>query len=343
MSFGAMARASRARRSVARAGRAWILPLFFPWSILAAAPLPGQTLLSASWTNSGADELRRGCLVSSPGSSRCEEFALSALMIPRLVGFFATGGAPLPGSAGTLGRRVKAPRVSIYLAPAMAFGGALDHSRGPAQAARQSAMGLGIRLGAAAGLLEGFQLPGSTTGFLSLDLLAAYGSLWLPAHLEGGGGRVDSFGGGVRLGILRESFTMPGIAVSAGRHWHSGFGAGLLDGGDAGELRDGLRTTTLRATFGKNWFVLGIMAGAGWDLYGSSPVLRLSALETTTGEVSSKREVYFLSLWYNLLIFQLSGEAGFGTGTARPFPVSVPELDPREGSWYGSLGGRVTF
>lgn len=297
----------------------------------------------------GVTELATLCAGDHPDLlSTCRELALAAMAVQRGVGLASALGSDVPGTSSTAGRRMgNVPRFGFALA-------ATGTGMGMPRVSARSVEGLaeevdptvtGLRGVVSAGLVDGVQFAPGIGGFLSADLTASYSRLWLPEG-EGFGGPSSGVGLGARVGILRESFTMPGLSLSVARRWHETVRTGHVEDGNPGELETDLEVTSLRAMLGKNWFVVGLMAGAGWDRYeGEATVSATGGVDdpgAVSGRLASERTVCFVSAWYNFLISQLSAEVGVADGVSDPFDVRSGGYDPAGRSWFASLAVRVT-
>jgi hypothetical protein len=130
------------------------------------------------------------------------------------VGLALSGGNPVPGAASTLGTRVRKPQVSV----AARVTGVPSDFPGIENFATndESAFFLpGINLDASIGVFNGFSLAPTVGGFASVDLIASAGTVPVPEDDGFDSGRVSGWGLGARIGILRESFTAPGVSLSA--------------------------------------------------------------------------------------------------------------------------------
>ena len=308
-----------------------------------------ETLLR--WSDlRGLTELVELCTTGNPDLvSPCREAGLVAMSLQQGVGLVGALGSDVPGSASTLGRRLGSmPRLGLSVS-----GGILGVSV-PEIAAATSA-GLegketlalaGMRVDFAAGILDGFRLAPTVGGILAVDLIGSYSWARLP---EGAGvsGASSGVGLGARVGLLRESFTLPGISVSATRRWHGSIQGGEIDAGTAIQADADLTVSSLRAVAGKNWFVLGIMGGMGWDRYEGDARLSVPRGATdagsVTGHIASERTIYFVGAWFNFLITQLSGELGVADGVADPFGDRAGAYDPAGFTWYLSAAFRLTL
>ncbi len=313
------------------------------------APASAQELPRGRTGVEGATELATLC--ARGGADRtapCRELVLAALAVQRGVGLASALGSDVPGETSTAGRRMgRVPRLGFALA-------AIGTGMGMPRVSARSIQGLaeeadptvvGLRGVVSAGLLDGFQLAPGIGGILSADVTASYSRLWLPEE-EGFGAASSGIGLGARVGVLRESFTTPGLSVSIARRWHETVRVGDVGQGNPGEMETDVQVTSLRAMLGKNWFVVGLMAGAGWDRYvGKTAVSAMEGVDgpgAATGRLASERTVYFASAWYSFLISRLSLEAGVADGVSDPFDDRSGEHDPAGRSWFASLAVRIT-
>ena len=286
---------------------------------------------------------------TSAGPSACRELALAAASVQRGVGLAAALGSDIPGSSSTMGRRIgRMPRIGISVAamgvriatPGLAGAGLADLEK------RNTGWVTGLRFGAAAGVLDGFQLATAVGGVLSVDVVASYSLLRLPAA-AGFDGWSSGGGAGLRVGLVRESFTLPGVSVSAMRRWRGEVRAGAPPGGGAPAVETDVVTTSLRATAGKNWFLVGLLGGIGWDRCEGDARLSASSEDgmdsSVEGRLRSSRRLYFAGAWFNYLVSRMSVEAGLAEGVANPFPDRTGAFDPGESSWFVSAAVRITL
>ncbi|HZD04850.1 MAG TPA: hypothetical protein VE173_08025, partial [Longimicrobiales bacterium] len=254
-------------------------------------------------------------------SSPCLETVLALQAAQGIVGLAASGGAELSGSSSTLGKRYGGtPRFGLagrvgFVDASMP--GVLGPATGPAPDA--GAFAPSIQATAAVGLFQGFSPAPTVGGLLSLDVLATFSWVDLP----GDRGFRDSPAGlglGVRVGVFRESFTLPGITLSATRRW---MGKVRL-GGDGEEGTRGdldLTVTSFRASAGKELLAFGFLGGVGWDRYRSATTLVVlpggaggpeGAAEE--GAFTSDRLLFFAGAGYTFLVAQISAELGWARG-----------------------------
>ena len=221
------------------------------------------------------------------------------------------GAAAVPGSASTLGWRYgRTPRATMWLATGGSSASVPaifteDHEQ---LRAASSFMVPSVRMGVAVGAFEGLSLLPTLRGFLALDLLVQGGFAILPGS-KGYLGSASNYTLGARIGIVRESFDVPGVTLSV-RHTLGG----MIE--QTGQRESPIwvsaepRITSLRATVGKDLIAVGIILGAGLDLYGADARYAMGG-ERSAGRFSGSRNNYFFGLAHNFLFVQVSAEAGF--------------------------------
>jgi hypothetical protein len=166
---------------------------------------------------------------------------------------------------------------------------------------------------------------------------------------EGFRGAVNSWAAGGRLGLLRESFTAPGISVTT---MYRRVGDLRWMGTERNptphfEVRE-LANLSVRAAASKRLAGLGFTAGAGWDRYefggsvelagdGTWPVLSLR-----DDHLESSRTTFFASAAYTMLVLHAVAEAGWQAGGS-----SSPDIPDSgrlgAGAFYGSLALRLVY
>jgi hypothetical protein len=259
----------------------------------------------------------------------CNQVAIGEITQQR-VGTAFTGGNPVAGASSTLGMRLGAlPRISVGV---RASGLKLTIPNAETSSANDelSSFIRSTNVDAAVGVFSGLSLLPTVGGFGSVDLLASYGTVSLPDD-DGYGDGPSSWGAGIRVGILRESFTAPGIAVSA---MYRGIGDVVHTMGQP-ELDNGSITTlennsvlSLRGTVGKRILMLGAVAGVGYDRYSSDA--RIAHFGPTVNrEISSSTTTLFANLSWTMLILNIVGEGGVLRGD--------------ENTYFGSLAIRLAL
>lgn len=278
----------------------------------------------------------------------CTDAALALGGLRAGIGLAAAQGSPVPGSASTLGRRMaSSPRVALSLRGGLARARFADPGTGSGSPDERGSWARTLEGQVTVGLVEGWSLLPTVGGFLSLDLIGTLGLVGL-SESAGFEGSVQEAGYGARIGVFRESFTLPGVSVSLARR-HLGEVEWGEDGSDGARLAFKPTVTSLRATVAKDLLALGVLGGWGWERYGGSSSLtaRRTVLGVArTGEASSDdfhtdRHLLFAGLSYTFLVLQLSAEAGWANGFSGP--DGSGGWDPGSGSLFGSIAGRLTY
>ena len=313
---------------------------------LSRAGVAGQLPLGRAEPKGVAD-LAEACGVTAP-EAVCWELALAALAVQRGVGMASTLGSDIPGTASTVGLRLGSrPRLSLSVGAAGAWVGR-PFVGADAGALGRSMTATGFRGAAAVGVSEGMRFGPGIGGFLSLDATLHLSRIWLP---RGAGFESPSTGVGIggRIGILSESFTTPGISVSVVHRWQGTMTVADSAGGSGNEIEAGVEVTSIRGVVGKNWFVVGLMAGVGWDSYGGNAAVRIAGSQGAeadpSGRVASARALYFAGGWLNFLVSQLSAEFGVADGALDPLDGVADRhrgYDPTRRDFFLLVSMRVT-
>jgi hypothetical protein len=202
---------------------------------------------------------------------------------------------------------------------------------------------------ATVGVFDGFFLAPTVGGFGSIDLSAS--AHWIKAPRERGfDENVTGWGIGGRLGVLRESFTLPGVSLSVSRRWVGETELWSSEGQGFDGTGFDLAITSVRGVVGKDIFGVGLFGGAGWDRYSGDADITVPPELTGTeglgasGSIRSNRRIYFLGGSLTFLALQVSGELGLAEG----FDAEVPAtdgggFDPGKRASYGSIAIRLTF
>lgn len=287
----------------------------------------------------------------------CRELAVTGQAARAGTTLLAGGGSELSGSAATLGWRLASvPRIALSVEaglgriPAPRFG----TEPSPEPLPEESFTAPALQLSAGVGVFDGFSPAPTVGGILSVDLLGT-GSVVLLPDEHGFDGSASVYGIGARVGILRESFTLPGVSVSAVQRWGGETTMSATDppGGPA-EPRVAFETSTtsVRATVGKDLVAVGLLAGVGWDRH-AGRIEIASGLPDTTGAADAglgeteglvdSRFLAFGGASLNFLILQLTAEIGRAQGMDRVPDRPGGGFDPTDASWFGSIGARLTY
>lgn len=287
------------------------------------------------------------------------------------LGILLAGGNPTLGTASTGGVRLGViPRVSLT-ARLNVVGARLPDIRQEAESEAEQFMLPAPAVGAnlSVGLTQGFSLAPMIGGFGAIDLLGSVSVLPLSLLGDEFGDNAFSWGAGARVGLIRESFVTPGVSVSL--MYRSlgdvsfgdvceGTEAPIADNrfactgdGDFGEIRFGLDNWSARAAVSKRILGLGLTAGVGYDRFETSAdfAFRAPVAPATEGiyrfngvAVDNDRWSAFVDASFTLLIGSLVAELGWmqGADPIQGFP-EASDFDPGEGTFFGSLGARLSL
>ena len=279
----------------------------------------------------------------------CLEGALALQAARGGVGLAASSlGTPVPGSSSTLGRRLgSSPRFALSVRGGFTRTDMPDPRA--SGVAKNTFWARTVEVGVTVGVLDGFALVPTVGGIFSFDLL---GSATLVELSDGAGfsGSVEGLGYGVRLGLLRESFTLPGVSVSVIRRSITEAEWGR-PAADRVSLTFKPTVTSVRAAAGKDLLAFGVLGGWGWERYSGSTVLAVQETEDdsvrtgqfSSGDFANSRQLYFGGISYTFLVLQLSAEGGYATGWDEAPGRPAGGYDPTKGSVFGSVAGRLTW
>ncbi len=319
---------------------------FSGW-ILAGCLIGGLASAAAPLRAQNPDALPSPCAPDPELLARCAELRLAAQALGTGLTLAQTGGSPLPGAASTLGRRfATTPRWALAARTGFTKFDLPDIRSGAVPAESNGVTATTIEGTVAIGVIEGFSPQPTVGGVLALDVLGKLGKTFV-SEGEGFDRNPTHFGYGLRIGLFRESFTLPGVSVSAMRV-HSG--KVELSGGSMGlgaaEVES--TTTSFRGTVGKDFMAMGVLAGIGWDRISSEGLLRARPLpgSTSTGDVVSRfsgldtdQTMLFVGLSRTILVAQMGLEAGWAEGQE----TRSTGFDPLGSALYVSFSLRLTF
>ncbi len=253
-----------------------------------------------------AEDLAAQCAAAGGNATHCARGAGAGRDLAGYVAVLAGPGSAVPGQASTLGMRIGgAPRFAVSLRGAgvsVVVPDLLDTN-----GSRESSFfGSAAELTLALGVFEGLSVLPTVGGLFSVDI---FGSASLPFYLpsEEVDRSVSVLSVGARLGLLRESFTLPAVTLSVARRFS---GEVILEPLDLVGADPGI--TSLRATVGKDLFAFGVLAGVGWDDISSATTLRATNGAVVTADVEASRRTYFLGLSRQLSVLSwISAEVGW--------------------------------
>ena len=298
------------------------MTLRFQWGArlglaLVVACSPG---LRAQDVNSLADR----CQSAAPAATtQCLDGSVASQALLGHTGLLAGLGSEIAGSPTTLGRRIgSTPRLALSIRAGGLYARLPDLTDRQNASVREATFFLPtLHSSFSLGVFDGFRLMPTVGGFLSLDLLAQTSMVFLP-EAQGFDGRVASLSVGARLGILRESFTLPGITVSASRRLLGVVRMGSVPLGDPTEIEVDPSVASYRLVVGKDLFAVGLLLGMGWDVYSTEVRMRvaddLARSVTVRAPLEASRPLFFGGASLNFLVLQLSAEFGWAKGFTAP-------------------------
>ncbi|MEZ4414517.1 MAG: hypothetical protein R3E10_02065 [Gemmatimonadota bacterium] len=303
------------------------------WLVVGGAPAP---LVAQS----GAPALVARCSGGDAGlAPACGDAVLGAMGLGLGSSLLMSGGAVVPVPPNTLGRRVPqgGPRASLSLRLLAATVSTVRMGEGAQPAAPLEETGWGFRAAVAAGVFDGLRPIPSVGGLFSLDLFATVDHLGVASAAVREGGW--AWGGGARLGLLRESFTTPGVAVDLAT---SRTGKLRLQSGATDPVTVGVRAHSLRVSVGKDLLGVGAVGGVGRDWSRMDVELQLPGAQPAQGSIDTSRDVAFLGATLNYLVAQLSAEVGWAGGIN---PPGVPStiINPSRERLFGSFAVRLIY
>lgn len=322
---------------------------------LAAAPLLVAALLAPA--TASAQTIAPGCVGQGLGEDACQKAAdIFAFLAPQLAATIAGGNATLGqgGNLGGLGRFALSVRATA-LRGELPSVDEVNVAVGPAQATdfgvEEQWVGVPqVDLGI--GIFRGFPLAISNVG--GIDLLVS--ASWIPevetddVTLRATDGQFR-FGGGVRLGILQESPTVPGVSITYLRRGLPTLDVTARAGDDTlSVLGTEVTVDSWRLVASKQLFAIGFAGGIGQDRYDSETSVSVVVNEPGVPRIAPPPAAFsqrmtrtnaFASLALHLGVVRLVGEVGSVWGgegaTFNTFSGSTP-ADER---FYGSVGLRV--
>lgn len=312
----------------------------------AAALIAGAMVWVVPSSAQTTGQLVEACAAAGGATRLCTGAAVGARAVQSQVGLLAGTGVEIPGTATTLGTRVGGgPRLAFSVRAGLVDMSFPDLSD-PLVTREAGAMATAVHGRASAGLFDGFQLMPTVGGFLSLDVFGQASLLFLPED-EGLTGASRSFSAGVRVGILREGFTVPGISVSVAKRFPDD--VSYLAAGGPGGVEVAPSVNSYRAALGKDLFAIEWLAGVGYDEYDGEVTLNVvgsggaGGRVTTSAPLGSDRLMYFGGASTTLgIVLTISVEAGWAEGFEGVPGWDGPH-DPTSGTLFGGVAARLTL
>ena len=307
----------------------------------AACALLGALVFPVAVHGQGAGERLFEACAADQGAeveALCADATLALQSLQAGTGLLFSAGGPIAASPSTAGQREPGtPRLVIDAGiTRVTFNHPTLESPLPAagDSGRESSL-WGGRLGVAAGVFDGFSPLPTVGGVLALDVVLAARLLQAPDAPSSTSSRVG-WGAGVRVGVVRESFSLPGVTFSAMRYGSGSIRYGVPSG-EWALVQLEPSVTSYRLVAGKDLWPVGVSAGIGWDKYqgtgrlevrvdeGGGPLTSVRAARN----LSMNRDYLFAGLNYTWLVTQVAAELTWadrassyadldGTGDFRP-------------------------
>ena len=206
--------------------------------------------------------------------------------------------------------------------------------------AGERAYSFGVAGQSTIGVFSGFSPAPTVGGVLSLDAFLRLS--WSSLPEDDGFGEVGAvaWSAGVRVGALRESFTLPGVSLSAAYGHSSTFAYGEPGRSD-GWVEGGIGNWNASLAASKRLGPVGLTGGVAWDRYSSTVDIAYPGSTERSVDARTERWSGFVSATWTVVIFHGSLEAGWQEA---PVPDGLPgdvSVDP-VGWWLGA-GFRVSI
>ncbi len=319
------------------------------WVGVTAVSLHGQEVLDPA--------LEDRCEDLTPGENPralCEDAALSIQLTQPELGLALAAGNPVLGTGSPIGTKFRfIPRIHIGGRISWVWveiPDLLDYpeSRVDPIATRSFSVPV-AQLDLSVGVFDGLRLGNTLSGLAAVELLGTVGPIMLP-NSAGFENDVTGWGIGARVGVLRESFTAPGISLSAMYKWHGRVEYGDTGEGDAAEFGLDMRVASFRAGLSKSFVALGLALTLGYDSYWSDvdftirpppdgPAVTVVP-EDDPAELKTGRWSAFVDVSYIVLYFNIVAEAGW-LEEQKLRSSRGDELE--SGNFFGALGIRLTL
>ncbi len=328
-------------------GERWVSLIVAGLVVLCPARLSGQGTLEPDLANRCA-----AAGIMGDDLALCRDVVAAIQLTQPELGLALAGGNPVLGTASPIGTKFRfIPRFQLGGRMSFAWGsmpeilnyvgsGSAGESRGYSVVVPQVDLSVGV--------FGGFDLGATLGGLGAVELLGSLGAMILP----GGAGFRNDVGGlglGARVGVIRESFTAPGISLSALYKWTGRIEYGAVDHGDDAQFGLNQRVLSLRAGVSKSFVALGLAFTLGWDRYAGdvdfgiadaagSPLPIVS--EADPVGLTAERWSAFVDVSYIVLFFNFVAELGWQEESGM-VTSSGSQVD--SGKFFGSIGLRMTL
>lgn len=313
---------------------------------IAALSVAVALSLPAAGSAQSPGALATGCATAGGSRALCASGATAAQSVLGHVGLLAGVGSEVSGTASTLGTRIGGQPRFAFSARGAAVRMSFPDVGDPDGLGEVSVVAPAFHVGVTAGLFDGLRIMPTVGGFLSVEAFGQASFLSLPES-PGFDAMVMAYSVGLRVGVFREGFTVPGLSLSASRRFVGDTRLGDTGVGDPVDLLLNPGVTSVRATLGKDLYAVEVLAGLGWDDYSTDAALSVSdglgGFSATRGAIGGSRLLYFgsVAMTFNIVL-SLSVEGGWAEGLG-PVASYSGAHDPGAGAPFGSFSMRLTL
>lgn len=289
-----------------------------------------------------------------PGQlARCGDVVTAVQSLQPELGMALAGGNPVLGTASPIGTKFRfIPR--IHLGGRINFVWAAIPNVLDPPGDTQAPLGLRQfsvpmpQLDVSVGIFDGVRLGSTLTGLGSVELLGSLGPMILPAG-EGFENDATGVGLGARIGLIRESFTAPGLSLSAEYQWAGRIRHGNVARGDDAQFGMDVSATSFRLGLSKSFVAVALALTVGWDHYQSDVDFGLADADGSllaivpAGEPRSLSEDRWLGavdVSYIVLFLNIAAEFGWQGG--RRYSTSRGD-EITSGKLFAAIGIRVSL
>jgi len=306
----------------------------------------------------------------------CAQVVNSFAVLQPGVGIAFSGGNPVLGTGSTIGMRLGLmPRVSVSVRGNIAFAqmpqlfekysATIGDGETLSPMARAGIPLTSVQADAAVGVFNGFPF-----GLGAVDLL---GSVSLVPRVNdiGLSESIVNYGGGARVGILKQGILMPGVSISGMYRRMGKIGFGNIST-HPGAISSDLDNLSFRAVASKGLLMLDLAVGAGYDRYSSDVEMQwkvncgtqecrnvnsgnpLTLQDEIKGKLTTSTWNVFVNGGLSLLMLNIVGEIGYQKANDG---VSAADLQKaglsgdqkltkeamKNGNFFGSIGVRLAI
>jgi hypothetical protein len=316
--------------------------------VLAAPAARGQEALDPSLLARCQD-----AQLSSRQLALCRDVVASVQLLQPDLGIALASGNPVLGTASPIGTKFRfIPRVFIGGRINFVWAGipdVLNYPDDPSASVGTRSFSIPMaQLDVSVGVFDGFRVGSTLGGLGSVELLGSLGPMILPAS-EGFENDATGLGLGARIGVLRESFSAPGISISGEYQWTGRIRYGNVAQGDDAQFGMDLEAASFRLGLSKSFVAVGLALTIGWDHYlsdvdfgiaGSDGSLVTVVPQDSPASLSAGRWLAAVDVSYIVLFLNIALEAGWQE-SQRLATSSGDEMT--SGNFFGALGIRVSL